>query len=420
MLTLSIKKFLKMTFTSALLLVLLLGETRKGVTALEVGDNVCIEGYIMDLFCINRGTLLDAPSVQTLRNPEKHSLHCLVDVTQCRRSGYNLLLDPQEQGGLYARLFQLDDIGNEMVLTEARALGDCSTCKAEGTQRFGYRATIKGTVTDMGSSSTPATLATLGVLPVGSSCQDDVFENEDGTTTEGGSNATGGSNSTGGGMNFVSLDDLLNNMDGINLVFDAGSLDTVFYRHGSLMLIGWGFLLPSGAIMARLFKHRPDGLWFKIHIFVQTLGLLLAGIGFIIALRNFDTFSGKDHVKGYAHAVMGTTVMVLGFLQPLNAIIRPHGPQANGESKTTIRAIWEIVHKGSGWTAILLAVCTISLGTTLLPQMDDQRTFQLAYGLGVGLVLLFLIMFLMTDKKKFSKKMKLEETDPMMRDAGEA
>eukprot|EP00550_Attheya_septentrionalis_P008207 CAMPEP_0198297912 /NCGR_PEP_ID=MMETSP1449-20131203/38846_1 /TAXON_ID=420275 /ORGANISM="Attheya septentrionalis, Strain CCMP2084" /LENGTH=403 /DNA_ID=CAMNT_0043999017 /DNA_START=153 /DNA_END=1364 /DNA_ORIENTATION=+ len=403
-----------MTFTSALLLVLLVGETRKGVTALEVGDNVCIEGFIMDLFCINRGTLLDAPSVQTLRNPEKHSVHCLVDVSQCRRSGYNLLLDPQEPGGLYARLFQLDSGGNEMVLTEARAIGDCSTCMAQGTQEFGYRATIKGTVTDMGSSSTPATLETLAVLPVGSSCQDDIFEDEDGNPTEDGTPGTGG----GGGMDFVNLDDLLNDMDGINLVFDAGSLDTVFLRHGSLMLIGWGFLLPSGAIMARLFKHRPDGLWFKIHIFVQTLGLLLAGIGFIIALRNFDTFNGKDHIKGYAHAVMGTTVMVLGFLQPLNAMIRPHAPQ-EGAPKSTLRVIWEIVHKGSGWTAIALAVCTISIGTTLLPQMDDQRTFQLAYGLGAGLLFLFLIMYLMMDKKKFSKKMKLEETNPIM-NSGEA
>eukprot|EP00978_Attheya_sp_CCMP212_P008406 scaffold19798_cov51-Attheya_sp.AAC.5 len=87
--------------------------------ALEIGDNVCIEGYIMDLFCINRGTLLlENSSVTTLRNPERHSVHCialprLVDVGSCRRSGYELLLlDLQEQGGLYARLFRFDDIGN--------------------------------------------------------------------------------------------------------------------------------------------------------------------------------------------------------------------------------------------------------------------------------------------------------------------
>ena len=52
-----------------------------------VDDDIqCIEGFAMDLFCINRGTLLDAPSVVTLQNPEKHSVHCLVDIDRCVNS----------------------------------------------------------------------------------------------------------------------------------------------------------------------------------------------------------------------------------------------------------------------------------------------------------------------------------------------
>ena len=37
---------------------------------------VCsFEGFVMDNFCIERGTLLDEPSTTTLVNPERHSVH---------------------------------------------------------------------------------------------------------------------------------------------------------------------------------------------------------------------------------------------------------------------------------------------------------------------------------------------------------
>ena len=50
---------------------------------------VCVEGFVMDKFCIDLGTLLDNPRVKTLENPEKH---CLVDVSVCYKSGFNILL----------------------------------------------------------------------------------------------------------------------------------------------------------------------------------------------------------------------------------------------------------------------------------------------------------------------------------------
>ena len=36
---------------------------------LAVGDEVCVEGFVMDFFCISRGTLFDNPSVVSLANP---------------------------------------------------------------------------------------------------------------------------------------------------------------------------------------------------------------------------------------------------------------------------------------------------------------------------------------------------------------
>ena len=57
-----------------------LGSLHQGDAALKIGDVVCVTGYIMDHFCIERGTLLDNPSTETLKNPEEHSFHCLLDV----------------------------------------------------------------------------------------------------------------------------------------------------------------------------------------------------------------------------------------------------------------------------------------------------------------------------------------------------
>mgnify|MGYP007117462780 FL=1 len=63
---------------------------------------------------------------------------------------------------------------------------------------------------------------------------------------------------------------------------------------------------------------------------------------------------------------MGIIVMTLGLLQPINAYFRPHKDKTLGPMHTTsARKKWEWLHKGSGWFAIILAVPTIVLGTTL-------------------------------------------------------
>ena len=48
---------------------------------------------------------------------------------------------------------------------------------------------------------------------------------------------------------------------------------------------------------------------------------------------------------------MGMTVIIIGLLQLINALIRPHPPQ-KGEARALKCLVWEIVHKCSGYTAI--------------------------------------------------------------------
>ena len=163
--------------------------------AIMVGDEVCITGFIMDrcecavflfprlsssniiavvffsphtsshsLFhqfisvCIEDtdGTLLDNPNVISLQSPEEHSFHCLLDVGVCYESGFTVLGDKDPATDRHCVGFRLDD--TDAILAAGRAAGKrgyCSTCTGtmDSDPEYGYRATIRGVVDDLGDGS---------------------------------------------------------------------------------------------------------------------------------------------------------------------------------------------------------------------------------------------------------------------------
>jgi len=321
--------------------------------SVEVGTEVCVVGYIMDVYCIERGTLLDNSSVKTLSpdGPIKHSVHCLVDVGRCNSSPYEVLIKVENTTD-WGRAWRVDN--NELILEHSRALGSCTTCSKTPANvlKSGYRATIQGTVKNLGSGDTPALISVSSV---------DDYEDFD-TICD--------------GKQFEVPNMVVANAGA------AGTMQNLFLLHGSLMLIGWGILLPSGAIVAKFSKHRENSFWYKVHRVVQPIGLLVAIIGWIIALMNFRALNAKnDPGLSYPHAMCGMVTMVIGIIQPVNALLRPH--KVDSEPTTTLRMAWELLHKGLGWIAIILAAVTIWMGTTLLPIMKDQRVFQVCYAIAI-------------------------------------
>mmetsp|Transcript_10875 Transcript_10875/g.17939 ORF Transcript_10875/g.17939 Transcript_10875/m.17939 type:complete len:632 (-) Transcript_10875:77-1972(-) len=143
---------------------------------LMIGDQVCMTGFIMDTFCINRGTLLDNRDVTTLQNPELHSYHCLLDLGVCINSGYQVLGSKDPMSGLYCPGLRIDD--TDAVLMAGRAHGtpletdpnffQCDTCTGpDKNPTAGYRATIIGTVKELGegmgrTTGMPGTRSVLG------------------------------------------------------------------------------------------------------------------------------------------------------------------------------------------------------------------------------------------------------------------
>jgi hypothetical protein len=132
------------------------------VMNIQEGDVVCAEGFIMDYYCIELGFLLDDASAVTLRDPDRHSVHCLVDVPQCFQSEFEILIDPEEAGQLYSRGWRVDDTGRELLIDLARATGmregesrRCSTCTTDdGNVEFGFRAAVLGTIMNIGDDDT--------------------------------------------------------------------------------------------------------------------------------------------------------------------------------------------------------------------------------------------------------------------------
>ena len=91
----------------------------------------------MDNFCIVRGNLFDNPSVKTLEHPERHSIHCLVDIEECTTSLYAILAPPNATNPLYSISYQLGVEGTKLAMesaTQARVSG----------QRSGFSMNVSG------------------------------------------------------------------------------------------------------------------------------------------------------------------------------------------------------------------------------------------------------------------------------------
>ena len=125
-------------------------------------------------------------------------------------------------------------------------------------------------------------------------------------------------------------------------------------------------------------------------------GLIIATIGWIIALIKFDVCSAGSGAS-FIHGGIGSAVMSLGILQPVNAFVRPH-PSESGPQPFW-RRTWEIVHKCSGYTAVFLAVFTIFIGTTR-PSTKSAQTAFLALYVCVLVGLCSTIAYLVRDAKQ--------------------
>jgi len=138
--------------------------------------------------------------------------------------------------------------------------------------------------------------------------------------------------------------------------------------HGGLMLLGWGLLLPLG-ILASIYRSRvadgADGIWLKYHARMQVSGVVLGCVAVAIPWWVMDASSPLSSPKRPAlHATVGWVLTAYGVAQLILGKARPAATKAGAEP-TTLRALWEKVHKYSGRIAMLVALLQLVSGSLL-------------------------------------------------------
>ena len=147
--------------------------------------------------------------------------------------------------------------------------------------------------------------------------------------------------------------------------------------HARLMVLGWGILLPLGALAARFFKIVPgqdwpeqldNKAWWHAHRVLQYAGVLAMTMGLVLAWG----LGSRHDTVAQVHAWLGWSLCIAGWAQVAGGLLRggkggPTDAQLRGDhyDMTRWRIGFERVHKSLGWLAIALAGVTIVLGLAI-------------------------------------------------------
>jgi hypothetical protein len=172
------------------------------------------------------------------------------------------------------------------------------------------------------------------------------------------------------------------------------------YAHMICMAFAWGMVLPWGVSIASRSRNVPGqkkGGWFKVHRNLQYTGWFLQLLGFIFAIVMVEENGGIHFSPNVPHTIIGLIVVILGTLQPLNALFRLHPPDGGWPNgvKPMKRKIFEWVHKGSGRIATILGMVNVCIGAALVKSYgfdDGMTTLSLILAiLGIAPVILFFV-----------------------------
>lgn len=165
------------------------------------------------------------------------------------------------------------------------------------------------------------------------------------------------------------------------------SLPTWLVVHIVCMTLSWGFFLPIGALMAISFRGKfssingegGTALWFRLHVSIQIIGLILSIIGFTIPMINIE-----QHFKG-THQIFGTVIFGMGLFQAIQGMVRPKKSHNPNDGPTLVRKIWEVCHKGFGKIVIILAWANIFLGIKLVKNFFSSLPSELTSTIYIGM-----------------------------------
>ena len=149
------------------------------------------------------------------------------------------------------------------------------------------------------------------------------------------------------------------------------------YWHARLMVLGWGVMLPLGAVAARYYKVTPgqdwpraldNPRWWHAHRAFQWAGILTMTVGLAVAWGNGAQASNLAQIHawaGWAVAVAGWLQIAAGFARGSKGGPTDHQLRGDHYDMTARRIAFERVHKSLGWLSICAAISVMVAGLIL-------------------------------------------------------
>lgn len=137
---------------------------------------------------------------------------------------------------------------------------------------------------------------------------------------------------------------------------------TLWKAHGYCAALAWGVFSPLAIGAAVLRYWFPNGLWFKMHQYLNMGVIVLTVFAFAFAVaaiqsENLSHFSPSPS----PHRLVGLIVVILAVAQTFGGIFRPHATEP-GEKPTSTRRAFEIGHRILGLTLLLMAWYQVASG----------------------------------------------------------
>ncbi|KAI9115723.1 hypothetical protein K1719_013392 [Acacia pycnantha] len=122
--------------------------------------------------------------------------------------------------------------------------------------------------------------------------------------------------------------------------------------HRILNGIGWGIMMPTGALMGRYLKafKATGSTWFHLHRACQILAYIIGTVGFSLGIFLSNPSLSSLSPSGFVHASIGIVVFVSAIVQVLAAIFLRPGKHHK------LRTFWNIFHYVIGYGVIVLSI----------------------------------------------------------------
>ncbi|PON52130.1 Cytochrome b561 and DOMON domain-containing protein [Parasponia andersonii] len=171
--------------------------------------------------------------------------------------------------------------------------------------------------------------------------------------------------------------------------------------YGILNIIGWGTLLPVGAIIARYFSKFPIlwNEWYSFHILCQSTGYVLGTTGWLIRILVGN--SSKQHTEHKSHRILGIIIFTLTTIQMLAILWQPK------KEEERCRKSWEIYHHLLGYVLIALIIADTFEGTNHQHQATKWKWTYVGILVVLALTALSLEIFRWVKSKKIHRTVEL-------------